>query len=224
VLFFPRNGDASSDLADQFYGFYVHPNGTYNAAIHKSYSLRGTDVGGGTSASRIKFPAGVMRGFELVNKLPIRHALQVAVSRKGKGDYHVLSKTWRWPALGYDGGASAPGVNLGDIPYGTRCAIRPQDAGKRETLGLSEIGKLLFDAHRYYGVLVVDGTGAGAKGAKWNYRRDQGIPDNMKKDVDAQLKMIVPLLWPIDNTIENEEFAGGGESLGGINTAWDAGN
>jgi hypothetical protein len=89
-------------------------------------------------------------------------------------------------------------VKTSDIPYGTRCAIRPQDAGQRETLRLSEVGKLLFDAHLYYGVLVVDGTGAGNTGAKWNYRRDQGIPDNMKKDVDAQLKLIVPLLWPID--------------------------
>lgn len=48
-------------------------------------------------------------------------------------------------------------------------------------------------------------------------------PIGTHKDVEAQLKMIVPLLWPIDNTVENEEFAGGGKSLGGINTAWDAG-
>ena len=40
--------------------------------------------------------------------------------------------------------------------------------------------------------------------------------------IEAQLKKIVPLLWPIDNTLEHEEFAGGGRSLGGINSAWDA--
>jgi hypothetical protein len=222
VLFFPRNGEAGSDLADQFFGFHRDPAGIYSASVHKAYSLRGTDVGGGTSASRIKFPSGVMRGRELVNKLPIRHALQVAVTRKGNPAYHLLSKEWRWPALGTDGGAQSPDVNLGDLPYGTRVAIRPQDAGQRETLGLSEVGKLLFDAHLYYGVLIVDGTGAGATGAKWNYRRDQDIPNEWKKDVEDQLRKIVPLLWPIANTVEHEEFAGGGKSLGGINTAWDA--
>lgn len=223
VLFFPRNGETGSDLADQFFGFHRDPAGNYSASVHKIYSLRGTDVGEGTSASRIKFPSGILRGAELVNHLPIRHALQVAVSRKGNPAFHLLAKTWRWPALGADGGAHGPEVNRGDLPYGTRVAIRPQDAGLRETLGLSEIGKRLFDAHLYYGVLIVDGTGAGATGAKWNYRRDQDIPADWKKDIEAQLKKIVPLLWPIDNTVEHEEFAGGGRSLGGINTAWDTG-
>lgn len=224
ALFFPRNGDSADDQADLFFGFYRNPTGQYSASIHKSYSLQGTDVGGGTSASRLKFPSGVLRGFELVDRLPIRHALQVAVSRKGNGAYHILAKTWRWPALGTDGNAAQAGNNLGDIPYGTRAAIRPQDAGLRETLGLSEVGKLLFDAHLYYGVLVVDGTSAAPTGARWHYRRDQDIPSDLKQEVEAQLRLIVPLLWPIDNTVEDEEFAGGGKSLGGINTAWDAGS
>lgn len=222
VLFFPRDGDPAAAMADQFFGFRPETDGRFTASIHKAYSLRGTDVGGGTSASRIKFPSGVLRGFELVQKLPIRHALQVAVTRKGNPAFHILAKTWRWPALGTDGGAQQASVNLGDIPYGTRCAIRPQDAALREKLGLSEVGQLLFDAHLYYGVLVVDGTGDGPAGAKWNYRRDQDIPESQKKDIEAQLRKIVPLLWPIDNTTEHEEFAGGGASLGGINTAWDA--
>lgn len=103
-------------------------------------------------------------------------------------------------------------------------ATQPPPAGLRETLGLTEIGKLLFDAQLYYGVLIVNGTNAAPSGARWHYRRDQDIPDELKQEAEARLKKIVPLLWPIANTVENEEFADGGKSLGGINPAWDAGS
>ncbi len=220
VMFYPRNGLAA-DILDLFFGFQSDRSG-FTASRHVSYGIRGSDVGGGTSASRLKWPSSTLRGFEILSGKPIRHALNVAVSRLGAPtQYQILSKTYRWPATGTDGSSGDPQQNLGDIPYGTRCAIRPQDAGKRETLGLSPLGKVLFDAHLYYGVLVLDGTGTLPGGARWHYRTDQDIPAAQRNLIVTELRKIVPLLWPIDNTRENEEFAGGGTSLGGINTAWD---
>lgn len=199
----------------------------------------------------MRWPSGVVRGFEInpENPAPIRHCFQCTATRHSRPDNksspkapasrHVLGKTFVWPAYGTDGGADSPTVNLGDIPYGTRLVIRRQDFGRRDTLGLSARGLVLFDMFCYYGMYVVDGQGqydAKNDGAVIQIRCDQNIAKAAAEDVNAQLMKILPLLWPVRNPRpldrETEIFPGNGLPYAGgggpldpaksINTAWDA--
>ena len=254
VVLWPRDGGAK-DLCTMFYGFN-HETGT--ARYSKAWPFAGSDLGDGadgydvgSGASRLRWPSGVLRGFEInpENPAPIRHCFQATATRHSKPDNrsspkappsrHVLSKTFVWPAQGTDGGASDQGSNLGDIPYGTRLVVRRQDFAQRETLGLSPRGRVLFDTLCYYGLYLVDGQGqydAANDGAVIQQRCDQEVTRAVADDVNAQLMKILPLLWPVRNPrpLDRETeifpadglpYAGGGGPLDpdhSVNSAWDA--
>ena len=238
-----------------FYGF---DNRTGTARYSKAWPFQGLDFADGSDsydpgsgASRMRWPSGVMRGFELNPETPspIRHRFQCTATRHSKPDNksspkapasrHVLGKTHVWPAYGTDAGADSPTANLGDIPYGTRLVIRKQDFNRRDTLGLSPRGLVLFDTFCYYGMYVVDGQGqydAANNGAVMQMRCDQEISASAAADANAQLAKILPLLWPVRNPrpLDKETeifpgtslpYAGGGGPLDpakSINSAWDA--
>ena len=238
-----------------FYGFN---NDTGTARYSKSWPFGGIDFSDGSDkfdegsgASRMRWPSGILRGFEInpENPEPIRHCFQATATRHSRPDNRqspkapasrqVLGKTFVWPAYGTDGGADDPNVNLGDIPYGTRLVIRRQDFAQREKLGLSARGLVMFDTFCFYGMYLVDGQGqydAANNGAVIQQRCDQNISKAAAADVNAQLMKILPLLWPVRNPRplgrETEVFpanglpyAGGGGPLDpkkSINTAWDA--
>lgn len=254
VILWPRDG-GTQDLCTMFYGF---DNRTGTARYAKAWPFGGIDFadgsdkfGPGSGASRMRWPSGVLRGFEInpENPAPIRHCFQGTATRhshpdsrkspKAPASRHVLGKTHVWPAYGTDSGADRPDSNLGDIPYGTRLVIRRQDFGLRDQLGLSARGLVLFDTLCYYGMYLVDGQGqydAANDGAVIQQRCDQTITAETAADVNAQLMKILPLLWPVRNPrpLERETevfsrdglpYAGGGGPLDpaqSINTAWDA--
>jgi hypothetical protein len=127
--------------------------------------------------------------------------------------------------------------NQGDIPYGTRIAIRWQDRGLRETLGLSALGKVLFDTFLYYGCALIDGQGQVQNGkAVLQLRVDNALAENKSKvaAVDAALAKLLPHLWPVFSARKHHEsdprhsdgliYVGGGGPLGpgAINSAYDA--
>ena len=253
VILWPRDG-GTTDLCTMFYGFN---NLTGTARYAKAWPFQGLDFfdgsdafGPGSGASRMRWPSGVVRGFEVNPEKPepIRHCFQCTATRHSKPDNpssphapasrHVLGKTHVWPAYGTDGGAQAPNANLGDIPYGTRLVIRKQDFGKRDSLGLSVRGLVLFDTFCYYGMYVVDGQGqydAKNNGAVLQLRCDQEVKAETATDINAQLMKILPLLWPVRNPrpLDKETeidpatglpYAGGGGPIDRakiLNTAWD---
>ena len=254
VILWPRDG-GTTDLCTMFYGFN---NLTGTARYAKGWPFQGLDFhdgsdayGPGSGASRMRWPSGVVRGFEVNSDdpSPIRHCLQCTATQHIKPDNkkapqapasrHVLGKTFVWPAYGTDSGASNPAANLGDIPYGTRLVIRKQDFGKRDSLGLSARGLVLFDTFCYYGMHIVDGQGqydARNNGAVLQLRCDQEVSPVAADDVNEQLLKILPLLWPVRNPRPNGKeteifpgdglpYAGGGGPLDpaqSINNAWDA--
>ena len=254
VVLWPRDG-GTVDLCTMFYG-YDHRAST--ARYAKSWPFSGLDVtdgsddfDAGSGASRMRWPAGVLRGFEInpESPAPIRHAFQATATRHSNPDNrkspkapatrHVLAKTHVWPAYGTDAGASNPAANLGDIPYGTRLVIRRQDFDQKEKLRLSARGRVMFDTLCYYGMYLVDGQGqydAERNGAVIQQRCDHAVTREAAEDVNAQLMKILPLLWPVRNPrpLDRETeifpadglpYAGGGGPLDprhSVNTAWDA--
>ncbi len=254
VILWPRDG-GDVDLCTMFYGF-DDDKGT--ARYAKAWPFGGLDYAdgsdpfdAGSGASRLRWPSGVLRGFEInpANPAPIRHCFQATATRHSKPDNnkspkapptrHVLGRTFVWPAHGTDSGSASPTANLGDIPYGTRLVVRKPDFGQREKLGLSPRGLVLFDTLCYYGMYLVDGQGqydAANHGAVIQQRCDHAVTREVAEDVNAQLMKILPLLWPVRNPrpLDRETeifsndglpYAGGGGPLDrvkSINTAWDA--
>jgi len=249
IVLWPRDGGAT-DIGDLFSNF---EDATSEAKRRREYPFGGTDVADGSdswdrgnSASGLRFPGTVLRGFEInpPNPEPIRHALDVTATRHSNAgappSAHVLGKTHVWPAYYRDSSAGDPGNNTGDIPYGTRVFIRWQDRDLRETLGLSARGKVLFDTFLYYGFYVVDGQGQHANGGGvLQLRIDHEVTAEVVADIDAQLQKMLPYLYPMRNprrhATETEiytdglPYAGGGGPLvpcqtaaSSCNTAYDA--
>jgi hypothetical protein len=238
VLVWPRNGGAA-DQADLFFNF---EDDTSHARRRYEYSLGGTDVHDGVdgqdrgcSASGLRYPGTVLRGFEINPPAPgpIHHALHVTATRHSRagapGSAHVLGKTMVWPAYHRDSSAGDADENLGDLPYGTRIFIRWQDRGLRDTLGLSARGQVLFDALLYHGIYIVDGQGEHHDGGGvLQLRIDHAVGKNadgsewpgVVEDVNAQLMKLLPHLYPMRNPrphdVETElhsdglPYAGGG--------------
>jgi hypothetical protein len=244
IQVWPRNGGAA-DIGDLFFNFEGR---TGSAKRRYEYPFGGSDIPDGTdgwdrgsSASGLRFPGTVLRGFEInpASPAPIRHALNVTATRHSNegapASAHVLSKKRVWPAMFMDGGASSPDQNLGDLPYGTRIFIRWQDRLRRNTLGLSARGLILFDTFLYFGCYIIDGQGQHVNGGGvLQLRIDQDVTAPTVDDVDRQLMKLLPLLYPLRNprrhNAETEvhgdglPYAGGGGPLdaGSLNTAWDA--
>ncbi len=245
VVLWPHDG--TGDLVDLFQQFV---DDTSHAAHHRTYALGGTDLGDdsddgdhGTSASLLRFPGTVLRGFEInpAHPAPIQHALDVTATRKGTPhSAQVLGKTMVWPAYGHDKGSVASDENLGDLPYGTRVFIRPVDHWRRNHLGLTDRGKALFDTFSYYGFYVIDGQGqiGPHNGGVLQLRIDQDVDNDVAKGLEADLEKMLPYLYPMRNPRSHADetelheglpYAGGGGPLapnaagaGSINTAYDA--
>jgi hypothetical protein len=244
IQLWSRNG-AATDMSDLFFNF---ENSTSQAKRRYEYPLGGMDVPDGSdswdrgsSASGLRFPGTVLRGFEInsASPAPIRHALNVTATRHSNegapASAHVLGKKRVWPAMFTDGNASDAGYNTGDVPYGTRIFIRWQDRPQRGSLGLSARGLVLFDTFLYFGCYIVDGQGQhSAGGGVLQLRLDQDVTSSVVDDLDGQLQKLLPLLYPMRNprphNTETERhsdglpYAGGGGPLGSgsVNTAWDA--
>jgi hypothetical protein len=249
VLLYPRNG-GRVDVGDMF--FQARFLTEYRATLRRQYGLSGIDrpgdgMDGGPSASRMRWPSSMLR-FDVMRRPdpgPIRHCLHMLATRKTAPSHlHVLGKTWVWPAAGRDSSAGAIEENLGDIPYGTRFVIRWSDKHLRNELGLTARGLRLFDCLLHYGFYVVDGTPEHDEadgGASVTFRTDQGFggsapaqwPEPMRSEIIQQLRILVPLCWPVRNVRPLDEetevwtdgtaYASGGGPLypDTACTAWD---
>ena len=248
VMFYPHNGDPKSDVIDILNQFHWDSNGVTARARH-THPLSGRDVRNryndsgswGPGAIDWRHPGGFLRGHEvdLTGKHAIPHLLNATATRHSgagaKPEHHVLSKRMCYPAWNTDRPLS-PDENLGDIPYGTIIVVRWQDRGLRETLGLSPLGRVLFDTFLHFGCCLCDGQGQTVGGAPvLQLRVDSELAEDNNKvsAVDAALGKILPHLWPIWNPRRHNEddqrhngliYVGGGEPLGGdaLNNAWDA--
>ena len=184
--------DRATDRLFQFYHLAVGADDALMANFVHVYPLGGVDYKldddpwqGGSSASKLRLPAGVMRYNEIKspNPVPIYHMFHTTASydNNAKGGHNpaaaqVLGRTICWPAASNDGSASK---NQGDIPYGTRVCIRWGDRVVRDSttehpiMGLDGImwalnldadggtrGHILFDQAVHYGYVIVDGTSA----------------------------------------------------------------
>ncbi|HNQ99723.1 MAG TPA: hypothetical protein PKN52_06960 [Trueperaceae bacterium] len=207
--------------ADRVYQFNQFSYGTTEATARAcfSYPLSGRDVRNrwddpgmwGPGAIDWRHPGGFLRGREvdLTGAVQIRHVLNATATRhSGAGAtaaQHALSKRMAYPAWETDRPLDA-NDNLGDLPYGTIVAIRRQDAGLRETLGLSPFGKRLFDtllAGEGYGCCIGDGQGQIVDNAPvLQLRVDSELAENAAKvrAVDEALAKLLPHLWPVFTT------------------------
>ena len=229
--------------------------------VFRQFSLRGvghlaqdrTDTqDGGSSASRIRFPGALLGYHEVISGQPINHVVHATASRKDiDARWQILSKNVIWPAAGADSSGWQPDQNLGDMPYGTLCVIRVQDWPLRNTIGLSALGRRLFDQLCFYGVRIMDGNGVASTTGGILQIRATGAqtpslrwPGDLISEINAQYGLMQNLLWPVMNTrqrgAETENFthpggiilpysAGGGPvdglALGStkcVNNAYDA--
>lgn len=205
-------------VADRVYQFNQFSYGTTEATARAcfSYPMSGRDVRNrwddpgdwGPGAIDWRHPAGFLRGREvdLTGAVKIAHVLNATATRhSGQGarpDQHILSKRMAYPAWNTDRPLSA-NENLGDLPYGTIIAIRRQDAGLRETLGLSPFGKRLFDTLLEHGCCLCDGQGQIVDNAPvLQLRVDSELAENAAKvrAVDETLAKLLPHLWPVFTT------------------------
>ncbi len=91
---------------------------------------------------------------------PINHVLQIVLPRRADHPAQLSSRSLQWPAVAIDGSAmSNPNDNTGLIPYGALMAIPPVSKGgpDPDTMGLSEVGRRLYDAMVTRGMIMIDG-------------------------------------------------------------------
>lgn len=253
-VYYPKNSNHDStvsiyDAYDtgmwiQFYGFEW---ATKKAKSVRTWPADGLDYPGsdsyprGTSASALRWPSTVLRADEFTNAhpttAPIRHALNVAVTRLAPAGAQILSPYVTWPAFSRDGSGAQ---NVGDIHYGTLLFI---DGSARATLlssspALSQRQRALVDAHYYYGVYVVDGTGyvtvGGVAKGVMRLRTSYGMSTPVIDELKDVLMRIHPYLWPMANPrgygSETEIWSDGLPYRGGggpidansVNSAYDA--
>lgn len=242
VTLYPRNG-GTDDICDLFYRFGFP---TKDAADHRVYGLAGVDWpgedsgDGGTSASRLRYPSGVLTltDVQAVSPLPIRHALQAVATRIGDpASSHILGKTYVWPAKGTDGNADDPGNNTGDMPYGVKLFVPPDLRSAVDALSLTPRQRAIAQCMIYYGMYLVDGTGPEGDGdGKIDVRVDGPLGKNgtIVTEINGAFAALKDFLWPMRNprplTSETEvwtdglPYAGGGGPIdvNSVNTAYDA--
>jgi hypothetical protein len=244
------NGDRASLL----FNFY---NGLNSAKMRREYSLAGTDTADdgqprGSSASGVRWPGTILRGFE-IERGYIGHALNFTATRNSRASNaderasplaHIINRGRVWPAMFTDGfSVGLPPYegepdNQGWLPYGALCVIRHWDAGLRDSLGLTAIGKALFDCLLDYGMYLLDGSGQNGghpdKG-RIEVRVDQGLlaTSALALDVEIELGKLLPLLFPVFNQrthatevalhTDGLPYTGGGgpRRPQARNTAWD---
>lgn len=251
------------------------PAGGFLCGFVRTFSLKGVGHGAptrsdtqdlGSSATRIRQPPGwILREEDCRLLRPMRYVIHATATRRSNNTSqltanHILGRSRIWPAAGVDSNAGddtgSGGLpnNQGDIPYGTLLTIRRMDWGLRNSasLGLTALGKLLFDQLRFYGLRVMDGNavfiGSGATQGSCLQVRISGGPasngylwaNTLRADVNAEYAKMTELLWPVMNTrdygaeteLHTDGFwysAGGGPVDGKpstttecINTAFDA--
>jgi hypothetical protein len=211
------------------------PNGSFLCGFVRTFSLKGvghvavtrTDTqDAGSSATRIRQPPGwILREEDCRLLRPMRYVIHATATRRSNNTSqltanHILGRSRIWPAAGVDSNAGddtgSGGLpnNQGDIPYGTLLTIRRMDWGLRDStsLGLTSLGKLLFDQLRFYGLRVMDGNtvfiGSGATQGSCLQVRISGGPasngylwaNTLRDQVNAEYAKMTELLWPVMNT------------------------
>ena len=258
VLVYPTNGSGTTARSYAQFKWDAENPALSEASARAAweYALDGHDVrdtwvdvdNWGPYASEIRLHSCLLRDadVDLTGATPILHRLYTTATRhSGQGataDQHILSRTMSWGAWNTDGGfinRNGYDDNSGDIPYGTVGAIRWQDAGLRETIGLSAFGKRLFDCFMHYGCIIGDGQGQIVDGQPLlQLRADSVLGANATKrdEVSAELQKILPHMWPVFNPRlhdagdASERHADGLYYLCGggplddssVNSAWDA--
>lgn len=250
IFLYPHNG-AEEDLADNFTQFKWTSDNKATARQCRQYGLRGRDVrnryndGGvwGSGAIGWRHPGGFLRGREcdLTGKKAIRHLLNATATRhSGQGaapGNHVLARSMAYPAwqtdLPLDGND-----NQGDIPYGTILAVRWEDRALVDKLGLSPLGRQLFNTFLYHGCCICDGQGQEIDGGgvlQLRVDHELALDKELETEVEKALQKLLPHLWPVFNPRRHDQdakrhsdgliYVGGGGPLGpgAINNAWDAG-
>ena len=182
VLFYKKDA-GTDDVLLTIRGFdYADNRGVFPI---KEWRLAGmdayesaTDGESGTSASRMRWPMGFLRGHEVNDANltdPICHALQASVARQftaatattpasgAPPATQIVGRRSCWPAYGQDSSAgSDPNDNNGDIPYGALLTLKPEDynAIVAALPAANRRGRRVIDAIYFYGIYVVDGNGS----------------------------------------------------------------
>lgn len=181
VLFYKKDA-GTADVAITLRGFdYADSRAIYPA---KEWKLAGMDAyessadgDSGTSASRMRWPMGFLRGFEINGEDPpqITHSLNASVARQYKAATsttpasgappatQIVSRRSCWPAFGQDSSAgSDPNDNNGDIPYGACLTLKTADYNAiMAALPLAnKRGRRIIECIYFYGIYVVDGNGS----------------------------------------------------------------
>lgn len=256
VLFFPKN--ATGTIAQAYAQFrYRAENPACTEASARGgweYDLEGHDTrdtwvsddSWGPSASEIRLHSGVLLASDFTGSEPIRKRLYAtatatSITAAVRAEHHVLSRKNAWPAWGQDSPhQTLNGVpdNSGDIPYGTIICVRWFDYGLRETLGLTDFGKRLFDCLYYFGCTIGDRQGQVVNDqAVIQLRADDTLGSNATNRtlVNTELQKILPHLWPVFNVrkhdagdaserwVDGDYYIGGGGPIdaGSINSAWN---
>jgi hypothetical protein len=219
------SGDPMKAIAYVFAQFsYDCPradNPQASARAVRRYVLSGPDVrarfddGGewGPGAIDWRHPAGFLQDEEvdLSGNTPFKHILNTTATRHSRqgapASLHVISKGMIGRAWNTDRPLDDDD-NLGNLPYGTIIAIRREDAGLREKLNLSPLGKRLFDNFLGRGAVVCDGQGQMTDGgARLQLRIDYKLAANAEKcrALQGELTKLVPHLWPVFDMPKHNE-------------------
>ncbi|MEY5098733.1 MAG: hypothetical protein RJA36_1452 [Pseudomonadota bacterium] len=232
VLFY-RKGAGTADMLQTIRGFnFAESRGIYPM---KEWPLGGMDApepgspgDTGTSASRMRWPMGFLRGFEINDNsilTPIGHCLQASVARQYKRSdgtgappaTQVLGRRNVWPSYGQDDSAdSDPDDNNGDIPYGALLTLKTADYNSIMAAlpASNNRGRRIVDAIYFYGIYVVDGNGSQNSiqlrvDANVGYEPDPTVTTGarpgckpltgVRDNINAALALCQSKLWPVYN-------------------------
>lgn len=171
VLVYPKNAGTADLLVSMRDTDYFTPG----ANTPREWPIGGIDcrehsaLESWTGASRIRWPMGFIRGFEVnpTNPGPINHALQASCDRlSSNASAHIMGRRCVWPSYGTDSfteTATSGPRNRGNIPYGTCVTLRDADYTRiRAALvtANNKRGVRIVDAIYFYGIYLIDGNGS----------------------------------------------------------------
>ena len=212
-------------------GYNNNPT-TPQASGLKIYDARGLGYDTGTdrwgfSASGVGNLFGLLRAHEMNDPVNVvSHVLQLALAYNASTAWTqdhggpILQGDFIAPANGTDSRCNTDATSCtGSVKYGSRWAIPPVSAGGPDltTLALTAREMQLAVCLRDFGTMVIDGTDSAAM------RCDQGWNSGVIVAVRDAMRKLWPRLRRITNsTTTTGRVIGGGTSIGGVNTGWDA--
>ena len=152
----------------------------------------------GTTAGGPSYVFGTIRKAEVDARVPWRHALHMVLPRyPSHPGGPRLSRRIQWPCSADDWDANNPDNNTGAIPYGGLLAIPPVSKGgpNLDTLGLTPLGRILYECMRDYGAYVNDG------GANANIRCDSTLASGDWSDIRAALRNMWQYCRVVTNSV-----------------------